>query len=153
MRVPLTVLSLAIAVTLSGCGKGDQGNQGPPGPPGPQGQAGAVGPAGPAGPKGEAGSAGPAGPKGDVGLAGPPGPAGQQGEAGPKGDAGPAGPRPEGASFRIINDQQQAACNSDEIMVSALCPQDGSTVHYSGTNGATCEGQAGLKPVVMCAKP
>ena len=158
MRMSLAVVSLALAVALSGCGKGNTGDQGQAGPPGPQGPAGAVGPAGPAGAKGEAGGPGPAGAKGETGSAGPAGPKGDIGAAGPTGPqgeagaTGPAGPKGEGSGFRVISDQQQPTCNADEIMVSALCPQDGSALHFSGTNSATCEGQGGVKPVIMCVK-
>ena len=125
--------------------QGPVGPQGPPGPVGPQGGAGLQGPAGPQAMRGEAGSAGalgPPGPKGDrgemgppgptgmrgeTGLAGPPGPMGAKGDTGQAGAPGPAGergqPGPAGNSILRAFDVngESAACEADEVLVSAIC--------------------------------
>jgi hypothetical protein len=109
---------------------------------------------GPAGPKGEAGAAGPAGPQGNIGAGGPPGPKGDAGPAGPKGDRGPAGPAGAGSAIRVMAAQGKAVCESDEVMISAYCNGDGSTLHVNGMSGATCEGPETTTPlaVVACVK-
>ena len=34
----------------------------------------------------------------------------------------------------------------------AICPKDGSTVHYVGANGASCDGQPDVNAVIVCAR-
>jgi hypothetical protein len=87
-----------------------------------------------------------------VGAAGPAGTRGDAGPPGPKGDTGPAGPKGAGSIIRVIADQAEAACGSDEVMISAYCSVDGSTLHIKGASGASCEGQDNTKAVVACLK-
>lgn len=61
MRRAISVIAVAMTLTLASCGKPEPGAQGPAGPAGPKGDAGAQGPPGPAGPSGPAGPAGAAG--------------------------------------------------------------------------------------------
>ena len=148
MKYSIPSAMLIVALGLSACtgpagpqgSKGDPGVAGPQGLVGPKGEAGTEGPVGPLGPKGDSGVAGPQGPKGDTGPVGP---------AGPKGDAGPAG---AGSAIRVIADQAKAACEADEVMISAYCSADGSTLHINGTSGASCEGPSDTKAVVACVK-
>jgi hypothetical protein len=79
------------------------------------------------------------------------GPAGPQGIPGARGPAGPAGPAGAGAVLRVISDHDKPMCEAGEFMISAYCPGEGSTLHVTGTMGATCEGAA-AKAVVVCAK-
>jgi len=122
MRISLATLTLVALFAVAGCSKGDKGEAGPPGPPGAQ---------------GSAGPAGPQGPKGDVGAAGP---------------AGPVGPEGPGGGFRIISDQTTGVCAAGENMISAYCTGEGGRLHVAGGSGATCDGDAGVKVVVVCAK-
>jgi hypothetical protein len=55
-RTSRTVIAIALAVGLIGCGKLPQGEQGEPGPAGPPGAKGDAGPRGPAGPAGASGA-------------------------------------------------------------------------------------------------
>ena len=50
--------------------------------------------------------------------------------------------------------QGKAVCESDEVMISAYCSVDGSTLHLNGMSGATCEGPESTAPiaVVACVK-
>ena len=155
--------------------QGQKGEIGAAGPPGPMGEVGAAGPpgpkgdAGPAGPPGPVGTAGPPGPMGEVGAAGPPGPKGEPGASGPpgtqgpKGDAGPQGPvgppgppgpagaaAAQGARLRVVVGQIRAACDQDEIMISAYCAGDNATVGLDGMKGARCDGSPDAKAVVSC---
>ncbi|MFZ0207341.1 MAG: hypothetical protein WAL59_14765, partial [Roseiarcus sp.] len=66
--------------------------------------------------------------------------------------AGPAGPAGAGSTIRVISDQAEAACQSDEVMISAYCSVDGSTLHIKGTSGASCEGQDNTKAAIACVK-
>jgi hypothetical protein len=79
------------------------------------------------------------------------GPAGPPGVPGPKGATGVAGPPGAGAVLRVISDQATPTCDAGEFMISAYCPGEGSTLHITGTMGATCEGGTS-KAVVVCAK-
>jgi hypothetical protein len=49
MAAPRTLIAIALAACLSGCGKDPQPVQGEPGPPGPRGERGPPGPPGPSG--------------------------------------------------------------------------------------------------------
>src|ERR1700731_4360077 len=55
-RTSRTLIAIALAVGLVGCGKAVQGEKGDPGPAGPPGATGGAGPRGPAGPPGASGS-------------------------------------------------------------------------------------------------
>jgi hypothetical protein len=59
-----------------------------------------------------------------------------------------------GSAIRVIAAQGKAVCESDEVMISAYCSVDGSTLHLNGMNGATCEGPESTAPiaVVACVK-
>jgi hypothetical protein len=52
----------------------------------------------------------------------------------------------------VIAGQAKAACDAGEIMISAYCTVDGSTMHVDGTAGASCEGPESTTAVVVCAK-
>jgi hypothetical protein len=58
----------------------------------------------------------------------------------------------------VISGQAKAACDANEIMISAYCTVDRSTLHVDGTAGASCEGPQGTEGpgtttvVVVCAK-
>jgi hypothetical protein len=116
---------------------------------------------GPQGPKGEPGMAGPSGEKGDAGPAGPPGPQGAKGDpgaAGPTSPAGPAGAAGEGA-LRVIRSNCAtgvctAACNQDEVLVSAYCGPGRSAVTIINERSVSCPPrQTTRSPLVaMCAK-
>jgi hypothetical protein len=54
--------------------------------------------------------------------------------------------------FRVVTGQAKAACDVGEIMISAYCTVDGSTMHIDGTAGASCEGPESTTAVVVCAK-
>jgi hypothetical protein len=128
MRINVAGVAILALFAVAGCSKGQKGDTGPPGPPGAQG---VPGPAGELGPKGEVGPAGPAGPAGPV---------------------GPVGAGAPGSGLRIISDQTTAKCGAGESMISAYCTGEGGRLHMSGTTGATCEGDAGVNVVVVCAK-
>jgi Collagen triple helix repeat (20 copies) len=106
---------------------------------------------GPQGPKGEPGAAGPAGEKGEAGPPGPPG---------PKGDAGPAGPPgPAAAALRVMRVSCEsaactAACNQDEVLVSAYCGAGRSAVTLVNERSVSCPSRrAATSPLVaICAK-
>ena len=134
MRTLIAAATIAALFAVSGCGKGDKGATGD------QGQLGVAGPVGLAGP------AGPPGPKGDVGPTGAVGPQGPQGEPGAQGPAGP------GLGLRILSAQTKAECETGEMMISAYCTGEGSTMHVTGTSGASCEGESNPTAVVVCAK-
>jgi hypothetical protein len=73
-------------------------------------------------------------------VAGPPGP------AGPKGDAGPPGP----ANLRIFDVSSDiAGCESDEILVSAIC-KDGGAQLLIQNGQAICKGATGV--VGICGR-
>ena len=114
---------------------------------------------GPQGPKGEQGVAGPAGEKGEAGPPGPPGP------PGPKGDAGPAGPAASPAAagaasgVRVMRVSCEsaacsAACNQDEVLVSAYCGPGRSAVTLVNERSVSCPSRrAATSPLVaICAK-
>jgi hypothetical protein len=128
-------LLIALALGLASCGQGSPG------------------------PKGEAGVAGPAGEKGDPG---PPGPAGPPGPPGPKGEAGPPGPPGVAAaatgSLRVIRTSCEtaactAACNQDEVLVTAYCGPGRSAVTLINERSVSCPRRAATSPLVaVCAK-
>jgi Collagen triple helix repeat (20 copies) len=128
-------LLIALALGLASCGQGSPG------------------------PKGEAGVAGPAGEKGDPG---PPGPAGPPGPPGPKGEAGPPGPPGAAAaatgSLRVIRTSCEtaactAACNQDEVLVTAYCGPGRSAVTLINERSVSCPRRAATSPLVaVCAK-
>jgi hypothetical protein len=114
---------------------------------------------GPQGPKGEQGVVGPAGEKGEAGPPGPPGP------PGPKGDAGPAGPAASPAAagaasgVRVMRVSCEsaacsAACNQDEVLVSAYCGPGRSAVTLVNERSVSCPSRrAATSPLVaICAK-
>jgi len=124
MQKILLAIACATALTLAGCGKP------PPPPPGPPGAKGDKGHPGPKGDKGDKGDPGSKGDRGDVGP---------KGDKGDKGDAGPAG-----AAFRVvISSSASASCNSDEMMITALCTgsPNFTPLKLSG-NGAQCGDEA-----------
>jgi hypothetical protein len=147
MRISTSSIVIVALFCVAGCSKGETGNQGPPGPQGMQGSAGPAGPPGPQGAKGPAGVAGPPGPQG------PPGRVGPQGVEGVTGASGPGGLPGVGSAFRIVAERQNATCDSDEMMISAYCTGNGSTLHVAGTSGASCEGGEVSTTVIVCAKP
>jgi hypothetical protein len=111
---------------------------------------------GPQGPKGEAGVAGPAGEKGE---AGPPGPPGPKGDAGPAGPAGSPGPAAAASALRVIRVSCEsaactAACNQDEVLVSAYCGPGRSAVTLVNERSVSCPSRrAATSPLVaICAK-
>jgi hypothetical protein len=55
-RTSRTLIAVALAIGLLGCGKSSQGEKGDPGPAGPAGAKGDAGPRGPAGPPGASGA-------------------------------------------------------------------------------------------------
>jgi hypothetical protein len=57
-----------------------------------------------------------------------------------------------GSAIRVIADQAKAACEADEVMISAYCSVDGGKLHIDGTSGASCEGSDDAKAVVACVK-
>jgi Collagen triple helix repeat (20 copies) len=132
MPTKRTALLIALALGLASCGQGSPG------------------------PKGEAGVAGPAGEKGD------PGPPGPLGPPGPKGDAGPSGPpgAPAAAtgSLRVIRTSCEtaactAACNQDEVLVTAYCGPGRSAVTLINERSVSCPRRAATTPLVaVCAK-
>ena len=86
--------------------------------------------------------AGPPGPKGDPGAAGPPGP---PGPAGSQGTGSAQGPR-----VRALVGHVKASCDTDEIMISAYCVGDNTTLRMVETTGAQCDGDPNAKVVVSC---
>ena len=111
---------------------------------------------GPQGPKGEQGAAGPPGEKGE---AGPPGPPGPKGDAGPAGPAGSSGPTAAGGGLRVMRVSCEsaactAACNQDEVLVSAYCGAGRSAVTLVNERSVSCPSRrAATSPLVaICAK-
>jgi hypothetical protein len=47
--------------------------------------------------------------------------------------------------------QTKAACDADEIMVSAYCAGQNATTRMDGMTGAECDGDPDAKAVVACA--
>jgi hypothetical protein len=114
---------------------------------------------GPEGPKGEPGVAGPAGEKGEAGPAGPPGPPGPKGDTGPAGPAGPPGPAAAASALRVMRVNCEsaactAACNQDEVLVSAYCGPGRSAVTLVNERSVSCPSRrAATSPLVaICAK-
>lgn len=156
MQKILLALACATALTLSGCGKP------PPGPPGEKGARGETGAKGDVGPKGDPGAKGDAGPKGDPGPKGDRGDAGPKGDKGDRGEAGPAGPAGSAgaagtAGLRVVAATSASAnCNSDEIVVSAICTGSPNFTPLKLTdNGAQCGDEANATSVhvrLVCGK-
>ena len=131
-RMKRIALVIALCLGLANCGQGPQG------------------------PKGEAGVAGPAGEKGE---AGPPGPPGPKGDAGPAGPAGSPGPAAAASALRVIRVSCEsaactAACNQDEVLVSAYCGPGRSAVTLVNERSVSCPSRrAATSPLVaICAK-
>ena len=80
---------------------------------------------------------GPQGSKGDISL------------TGPQGTRGPAGPPL--TDLRVDIEPGKAMCEPSEILLSAYCVDGIGVLHILGTTGATCEGDAHAKAVVVCA--
>ena len=132
MRMQRIALVIALCLGLANCGQGPQG------------------------PKGEQGAAGPPGEKGD---AGPPGPPGPKGDAGPAGPAGSSGPTAAGGGLRVMRVSCEsaacsAACNQDEVLVSAYCGPGRSAVTLVNERSVSCPSRrAATSPLVaICAK-
>jgi len=133
MQTKRIAVAIAFSLCLASCGQGNPG------------------------PKGETGAAGPVGEKGDSGPPGPPGPQGPQGEPGP---AGPPGPPAAagGGSLRVIRTSCEtatctAACNQDEVLVTAYCGPSRSAVTLVNERSVSCPRRAATTPLVaVCAK-
>ncbi len=109
-----------------------------------------------------AGCSGPKGDKGDKGDPGAPGAAGKQGEAGKNGEPGKDGkdgaPGKDGtAGFRVVRsgrtpagEMAPAACNPDEVMISAVCTSGGS---YHGSVVTLGDGSAMCPEVTGSPQP
>jgi hypothetical protein len=111
---PLRPFAIAvIAISLAGCGKVEQG------------------------PKGDSGPPGPPGPMGD---AGPQGSAGAQGSPGPPGPQGPPGTAAQTRIIRVNCTLQscQAACEGDEVLVTAYCGVRRRPVTFLTENSVSC---------------
>lgn len=111
MRASYFLLAVALAVSLTGCGKGPNGDPGPAGPPGPQGSAGRPGPQGPAGP------------------AGP---------VGPRGEQGPPSPSVRVVRSDCLNGDCTVRCRDDEVLVTAYCGPARNAATFLGERAATC---------------
>jgi hypothetical protein len=114
---------------------------------------------GPQGPKGEQGAAGPPGEKGEAGPPGSPGPPGPKGDAGPAGPAASSGPAAAGGGLRVMRVSCEsaacsAACNQDEVLVSAYCGPGRSAVTLVDERSVSCPSRrAATSPLVaICAK-
>src|SRR2546423_1753605 len=99
---------------------------------------------------------GPQGPKGEQGAAGPPG---AKGDAGPPGPAGSSGPTAAGGGLRVMRVSCEsaacsAACNQDEVLVSAYCGPGRSAVTLVNERSVSCPSRrAATSPLVaICAK-
>jgi hypothetical protein len=119
----ITVVALALCVT--GCGQAPSGAKGDAGPPGP------------AGPSGSMGEAGPQGPQG------PQGPPGSQGPLGPPGPTGPPAPPAPAAQTRVLRvnctpQSCQAACEADEVLLTAYCGVGHGAATFPTVNSASC---------------
>lgn len=76
IKTALLIAAGIVAMSISGCKKGDTGPEGPQGIQGERGERGETGATGATGPRGETGPAGATGPRGATGPQGPAGPAG-----------------------------------------------------------------------------
>jgi Collagen triple helix repeat (20 copies) len=114
MRISVLTVLLAVAMATAGCSgpKGDKGDKGDPGP------------------------AGPAGKQGEAGKNGAPG---KDGKDGPPGKDGTDGFRIVRSGRTPAGDPVPAACNPDEVMISALCTSGGS---YHGSGVTLGDGSA-----------
>jgi hypothetical protein len=133
MRVSISIVVLAITMATAGCSgpKGDKGDKGDPG------------------------EAGAPGKQGDAGKNGAPGKDGKDGLPGKDGTAG----------FRIVRsgrtpagDLVPAACDPEEVMISAICTSGGSyhgSVVTLGDGSAMCPEAAGSpqpSALIVCVK-
>jgi hypothetical protein len=109
-------------------------------------------------PQGAKGDAGPPGPVGAAGPAGPEGPAGPQGMVGPAGPTGPSGPT--GTPLRMVQvnctaQSCQAACETDEVLLTAYCGPRRKTPTFLTNGSVACSGGpiANNTPLVaICAR-
>ena len=85
------------------------------------------------------------GPKGDAGEKGAQGERGQAGPPGPIGMAGPPGTSANLRGFDVSG--YTAACNSDEVLVSALCKSSAQPALQDGK--VSCSGAAGIVGICM----
>ena len=141
MRAVHLVSVLAMTVLLASCG------QAPPGPKGDKGDKGEQGVAGAQGSAGPVGSAGLAGAKGEGGDRGAPGQTGATGATGAQGTPG--------TKLRIVEASARAACDADEVLISAYCTGRSQTSLRINSNGAECRPDDGpdTPPVtVVCTK-
>jgi hypothetical protein len=69
-------------------------------------------------------------------------------KAGPIGPRGPSG----GLDLRVITNQPAGMCDASEFMLSAYCAGGEAKLHITGILGASCEGDRGVKVVVVCVK-
>ena len=90
------------------------------------------------GPKGDPGPAGPQGAKGDGGPPGPPGPVGPAGPAGPQGPAGPPSPTVRVVRSDCLTGECTAACNGDEVLVTAYCGPTRKPANFISERQVTC---------------
>jgi hypothetical protein len=133
MRISVLTVLLAVAMATGGCSgpKGDKGDKGDPG------------------------TAGAPGKQGEAGKNGEPGKDGKDGAPGKDGTAG----------FRIVRsgrtpagETAPAACNPDEVIISALCTSGGSyhgSVVTLGDGSATCPEVTGSpqpSALIVCIK-
>ena len=58
---------------------------------------------------------------------------------------------PPSLDIRVDVEQGKALCEASEILLSAYCADGVGVLHIVGTAGATCEGDARAKAVVVCA--
>jgi len=111
---------------------------------------------GPQGPQGEVGAAHLA-KRGNQGRRGQPVLRGEKGEAGPPGPSGPAASAAVN-TLRVVRidcgtSACTAACNQDEVLVTAYCGPRRSAVTLVNERSASCPRGAGTSPLVaVCAK-
>lgn len=135
MRTKGVAVVIAFSLCLADCGEGSQG------------------------PKGDMGVAGLPGEKGDAGPPGPPGPQGPKGDPGPSGASGPPGPPSESTVVRVLRINCEtgactAACEQDEVLVTAYCGSRRTAVTLVNERSASCPARrAATSPLVaVCAK-
>jgi Collagen triple helix repeat (20 copies) len=123
MRAWCLALTLALAVSVSGCGNGPKGDPGPQGPPGP---------------------------KGDPGPPGPPGPQGPKGPAGPSGPQGPPSPNLRVLRNNCLEGGCTVSCRNDEILITAFCGPTRGAATLIDERSASCgiEARPGNGPLV-----
>jgi hypothetical protein len=54
--------------------------------------------------------------------------------------------------IRVLTNTTEATCDASEFMFSAYCTGGEGKLHVSGLQGASCEGDPGVKVVVVCLK-